>query len=159
MLGSRASIIAIIILLTFSLLKVPSLVLAEKKVLDSQQVTQEISATVMSPFCPGRLLSDCPSGAAHDLKTKISTLLNSGQSKEQVEQFLLDTYGDQILAAPRFENFGVFAWIIPFVFLFFGAGLWVVWIKANRTKVATEECGPIESNPEIEELLERELGK
>ena len=77
----------------------------------------EIFGEVLSPFCPGRMLNDCPSGNASQLKEKIRTDLSSGKDREEILDELYAVYGTSIRAAPTTEGFGWFAWITPFAFL------------------------------------------
>lgn len=108
---------------------------------ESAEVTtqaNEIYGEVLSPFCPGRLLSDCPSGAASKLKTEIRTRLEAGDSKEEVIQHLYTLYGDEIRAAPEFKSFGMVAWLTPALFLFAGFGLIAYWLARNAATRETD---------------------
>ena len=57
--------------------------------------------TIMSPFCPGRTLTDCPSPDAAVLREEIRGLLDSGQSQEAILLDLDRRYGDAIVGVPR----------------------------------------------------------
>mgnify|MGYP001813744597 FL=1 len=61
----------------------------------------QLSKEVMSPYCPGRALSDCPSPQAGELREWIVEQENAGVSRSEVEQELFRVFGDQILQAPR----------------------------------------------------------
>jgi cytochrome c-type biogenesis protein CcmH/NrfF len=78
---------------------------------------QDIAAEVISPFCPGRLLRDCPSTSARELMTEIEARLTHGESKQQIKDDLITKYGDTIRAQPQFSGTGVLAWLAPFIFL------------------------------------------
>lgn len=82
-----------------------------------ERTAESIYQEVLSPFCPGRALQDCPSKAASDLKLEIKSELEAGKSKEQVLDNLYKKFGDSIRAVPPFAGFGIFAWITPIVFL------------------------------------------
>ena len=98
-------------------------------------IAQEIYAEVLSPFCPGRALKDCPSEAASDLKKDIIESLEQGENKQEVLDALYKEYGSQISANPRFSGVGLLAWLIPGGFL--GLGLLVVtfWVLRNKKEV------------------------
>ena len=98
----------------------------------AELTSEEIFSTVMSPYCSGRLLRDCPSSAAAELKDRIRERVESGESKEDITQSLVSMFGDEIRAAPPFNGFGVLAWIIPFVMLLGGGALLYVWLKCRR---------------------------
>jgi cytochrome c-type biogenesis protein CcmH len=116
--------------------------------------TDYIMGTLMSPYCPGRLLKDCPSGQAFQLKEKISTRLQSGENLQAVIDDLINTFGDQIRAAPQAKGFGLVAWIAPGLFLLMGAVLIFVWLK-SRKQMNELESKPL--SPELEERLKSEL--
>ena len=56
------------------------------QIADREKVASEISSSILSPFCPGRVLSDCPSTDAGKLKHQIRERLYQGQTREEVEK-------------------------------------------------------------------------
>ena len=96
-------------------------------------VVDEIAAEINSPFCPGRLLRDCPSTAAHSLKEQIKERLAKGESKSQIREALIEQYGSDINPLPETAGFGLVAWLAPVFFLGFsllGGLLWLIRRKA-----------------------------
>jgi cytochrome c-type biogenesis protein CcmH/NrfF len=61
------------------------------------EVLQELSNDLMSPFCPGRTIAACPSSAARKLEDEILAEAKSGKSRDQIEQILVDRYGSDIV--------------------------------------------------------------
>jgi cytochrome c-type biogenesis protein CcmH len=95
-----------------------------------QQLFATITGKVMSPYCPGKLLSDCPSGKASELKSILRDKITSGASEADLMTYLEDQYGKEtIQSAPGTKGFDVFAWITPFAFLLVGAVLFWKWLK------------------------------
>lgn len=121
---------------------------------DIEKQTDEISSSIMSPYCPGRLLRDCPSGQAAQLKERISERLAAGESSTQIVDSLIGTFGEEIRAAPKAEGFGAVAWMAPFFFLFVGSTLTLVWLKKRQRK--DEESPPVLDH-EAEARIEMEL--
>lgn len=80
----------------------------------------ELYQQVMSPFCPGRALSDCPSSKAHDLKSEMRRELEAGTPPDQILSGVFAKYGDQYRAVPGFSGFALLAWVAPIVFLVTG---------------------------------------
>ena len=121
-----------------------------------QESEQKISSQVMSPFCPGRLLSDCPSSAASDLRTSIRDMLSEGKTDEEIKDHLYALYGDEIRAAPPTQGFGLLAWTIPFVFLCFGGMVVSIWLKL---KSGDKNHRDVKANidPELLKRIEAEL--
>jgi len=87
---------------------------------------------LMSPFCPGRTLAECSSPQAAELRLWILTQAAAGASQEEIEANLYGRFGDVLLAAPRAEGWGLWAYLVP-IFFFVIGGPVVVWIIRNLT--------------------------
>jgi cytochrome c-type biogenesis protein CcmH len=81
----------------------------------------EIARELMSPACPGKLLIDCTSGEATQLKELIRQKIQQGQSKEEIINYFVEVYGEQILAAPPKKGFYLTAWTVPLVIIIYAA--------------------------------------
>ena len=75
--------------------------------------TSAITHELMSPFCPGLLLADCPSDYARVLREEIARRVASGEASRSIEDDLIVRYGDQIRTIPSFHGVGVLAWVGP----------------------------------------------
>lgn len=120
----------------------------------AQEVAESVSHQIMSPFCPGRLLSDCPSSGASDLKLEIQKNAESGMSSGEIVDQLAEKYGDEVRAVPGFSGFALLAWVVPCLFLGLGAtvGLW--WLWRNYADTVQEETDLCEVNPILKEIRE-----
>jgi len=146
--------ILILALTALSLLWVQGALAVTPEEADSQ--AHQIWGSVMSPFCAGRLLQDCPSSGAEELRVKIKEMLLEGSSNQQVMQFLYENYGDQIRSTPKQEGFGLLAWISPFIFLALGAVLIFFWIRSNLG-AAKENAAASALDPEMQRKIAEEL--
>ncbi len=100
--------------------------------LPGEKLSQEISSTIMSPYCPGRTLSACPSTKALELRKKIKGRAIQGQGKDEIISWLDETYGDSILAAPKAGIARLLAWTVPVIFVLVGLCLSI--LKARSLK-------------------------
>jgi cytochrome c-type biogenesis protein CcmH/NrfF len=110
-----------------------------------------ISSDVMSPYCPGRTLADCPSPNAAALREEVRELLTAGVPEAEVRARLEARFGDDIVGVPR----SVWGWILPALALMLGA--WAL-IMALRS---LSQRSPLEAtavDPDLEAELDRELG-
>lgn len=74
----------------------------------------QIESTLMSPYCPGLLLRDCPSPAATELKEEIRTELSHGKSVQEIEDALFARFGEaKLRSAPPMRGVGLLAWVVP----------------------------------------------
>lgn len=100
---------------------------------------KRIYSEIFSPFCPGRVLSDCPSQQASELKNSIRLKLIRGESRENIVHSLVDTYGDEVLASPPLSGFGWFAWGVPIFFFSLGILIWILVVSRDKAKDGSKE--------------------
>ncbi len=117
---------------------------------------------LMSPYCPGRTLAEYPSQQAQTLRMWLITQEAAGRSQDEVMADLLERFGDEILAAPRPEGFGLAAYVIPVVLFLLGGLLVVVFIRRQTLRPPDAEApdgveGPLD--PELERLVDEDLAR
>lgn len=61
---------------------------------------------LMSPFCPGRTLAQCPSPQADALRVWILAQEAAGATREEVEAELVARYGEELRLAPPAAGLG-----------------------------------------------------
>jgi len=99
------------------------------------RVAQELSDSVMSPFCPGRTLAACPSEEARQLRLQIYDWVKNGDSPDTVKDKLVATYGVDVLGKPEAEGVGLLALGVPIaVFLIAVAGLFYAFKVMSRRR-------------------------
>jgi cytochrome c-type biogenesis protein CcmH len=78
-----------------------------------QDVANDISEQIMSPFCPGVTLHDCPSDSAVALRDRITAMAEDGFTRSQIMSELLEEYGPTLRAEPPRSGSGLLAWVLP----------------------------------------------
>lgn len=86
---------------------------AEARQTPARQAASDLSRQLMSPFCPGKLLADCTSPNAGELREAIAVRLTAGETVPAVTADLVRQYGKEILGAPPAEGVGWLAWLVP----------------------------------------------
>lgn len=99
-----------------------------------EEGTHAISQSIISPFCPGRVLSECPSSQAAELKQEIRTRLGQGEEQQAILDSLYDRYGSEIQAVPSMRGFDLLAWVVPPLFMILGVFLIVIWVRSQRSE-------------------------
>jgi cytochrome c-type biogenesis protein CcmH/NrfF len=110
-----------------------------------------VASSVMSPFCPGRTLADCPSPDAAALRRDVRALLDAGASEEQVRERLEARFGEEVAAVPR----SAFAWLFPIVVLVVGAGALAIALARLARPARASSSAPLD--PALEAALDAEL--
>jgi cytochrome c-type biogenesis protein CcmH/NrfF len=116
---------------------------------------------LMSPFCPGRTLSDCPSPAAESMRLWIHEQAQAGRTKQDVENELFARYGDIMRSAPRAEGVGLSAYLFPLA-AFLAGGALVVFVLRRMTGRGGSPPPPppaVVSDPELERMVDEELAR
>ena len=123
---------------------------------DAAQVAADISSSVMSPFCPGLTLHDCPSDAAARLRDRIQSWVEKGRSRSEIMNRLRDEYGPAIAATPPGEGAGLIVWLVPALVALAGAA--IAWRLARHWTGSRQQAAP---RPTAEEaaILDAELAE
>lgn len=105
-------------------------------------------------------LDICEAALAMQVKAYIKTRLEQGDTREQIIQYLLGQYGEQILNAPTKQGFNLTAWSLPFVAIFSGGGVVFLVLRGwmARREESAKELTQAEPDSDIyEEKLNKEL--
>lgn len=114
---------------------------------DARPSPDDVYNRVMSPYCPGLTLSECPSSKAADLRERISSRLAAGATNAEIDSWLRREYGETIVSKPE-----AIGWVIPAFLIALGAGL-MIW-RVGRKTVNTPAMTTTEADRAI---VEREL--
>jgi cytochrome c-type biogenesis protein CcmH len=122
----------------------------------------DLANEIMSPYCPGRTLAECPSPQASTLVMWLVVQEAAGRDRAEVESELVERFGDAILAAPPPEGFGLAAYLAP-VLVFLAGGVLVVVVLRRFTgggPPPSAGLGPSEPlDPELERQVDEELAR
>jgi len=129
---------------------------------ESEGWAYDLANQIMSPYCPGRTLAECPSPQADTLRMWLIVQEAAGRDRAEVEAELLERFGDAILAAPRPEGFGLAAYLVP-VLVFLAGGVLVGVVLRRFTRVRPLPAAgfaPGEPlDPELERQVDEELAR
>lgn len=100
------------------------------KVSITQNDMLDVAKELHPPGCTDSMTADyCTLSTGYELRQEIWSLLEEGMNKKQVMDFLVQKYGERILAAPSPEGFNLIAWVLPGVVIAIGAILILFLIK------------------------------
>jgi len=132
----------------------PSAPLVRYEVAAGQDITvaDKLFDELLSPFCPGLTLKNCPSPAADSLRRQIRSHLDQGASIADVKAALVDTYGETILGAPPASGFNLVLWVLPWVSVAAGgAGLALLILRRRRREQPVAVVGAVPAPSSDEE--------
>lgn len=126
-----------------------------------EDLANDVSSNVMSPFCPGVTLHDCPSEKATDYRAKIVGWAEEGWSKERIMARIRSDFGPGVNATPPAGGAGILAWILPGIAVLAGGALALLAVRrwTGRRSGPGLEAGPAipAMAPEERRLIEAEL--
>jgi cytochrome c-type biogenesis protein CcmH/NrfF len=128
---------------------------------ESSGWARELEKELMSPYCPGRSLPECPSQQAVEMRLWIQAQERAGATRESVEAELFRRFGDQLRHAPRAEGWGLWAYLVPGGAVLAGGALVLGFLRRQGGAAAAPPAprGTGAPDPELERQLERELAE
>jgi cytochrome c-type biogenesis protein CcmH len=124
-----------------------------------EDVANSVAHEVMSPYCPGVTLHDCPSSSAQDLRAEIVAWAEDGMTKGEIVDRLEDEFGPSIRAVPEAEGAGLLAWLLPAAAVIAGtvaaALLARRWTRRAPAAVAPAPPAPAEASARLRAELDR----
>ena len=98
--------------------------------------------SVKCPTCRSQSVADSDAPVATAIRAEIDARFEEGQNEEQVRQYLLATYGDEVLLTPPRSGVGSLVWILPVAGLLIALG--ALALTFRRWKL--EPAGPTASD-------------
>ena len=99
------------------------------------QLTQELRCLV----CQNQNLADSDATLAHDLRREVHEMLLTGQSNEQIKQFMVQRYGDFVLYRPPVQKNTYLLWLAPLAMLLGGALILRANIKKRTSLLSADD--------------------
>ena len=96
-----------------------------------EQQFRELTTQLRCPKCQNNSIADSNSMIASDMRQKVYELMQQGQSKQQVVDYMVNRYGYFVTYEPPLTPFTVLLWLLPALFLV--AGIWMIVRRARRT--------------------------
>ena len=110
----------------------------------------ELLQELRCPKCQNQNIADSNALVAKDMRAKVHQLVNEGNTKQEVVDYMIDRYGYFAHYKPPVNMATLVLWIAPVVFLvLMGLG---VFLKARRTPSASGALSEEEQN-KLNELL------
>ncbi len=106
------------------------------------------------PKCQNQNIADSNAPIANDLRAEVYRMLQTGQSNEQIVDFMLDRYGDFVLYKPRLSAGTLLLWFGPLLFLVAGGVTLFVIIRRNRETTLQADNLTAAEKDRLKQLLE-----
>jgi cytochrome c-type biogenesis protein CcmH/NrfF len=146
----------------------PTGALVERSEAMNERLYQHLKGLYMSPYCPGLTLGSCGSTGAELLRADLREWVFEGHKEEDINRYMIATFGDEIMGRPPFRGTAILVWVAPVLAVLVGLWLAMGWIRRNsrrklqtQSAVGSEDAGkpasPEAPNPQLEERIEAEI--
>lgn len=118
------------------------------------QRVQAVASQLKCPICQGESVADSPSLLAQQMREVIRQQLQEGKSEQEIIQYFVRSYGEQIVWSPPWQGFSLLAWLVPIGLLL--AGVIIIYFTLRDWQAATKSNEDDRDAMKIEEAeLER----
>jgi cytochrome c-type biogenesis protein CcmH len=158
-LGSRArrSRMAMLVALMSLLVGLPALAVQPDEVLRDptlERRARDISSGLRCLICQNQSIDESDAPLAKDLRVLVRERLQAGDRDDQVQNFLVQRYGEFVLLKPTFGLHTAMLWLAPALVLAAGAAGLLLTLRRRREDPA-QPLSP-EERAAIEALLKRD---
>jgi cytochrome c-type biogenesis protein CcmH len=103
-----------------------------------EQRARDISAGLRCLVCQNQSIDDSDADLARDLRILVRERLVAGDSNDEVEQYVVDRYGEYVLLNPRLGAHTILLWIAAPLLLIVGLIALLVARRRTAVRVAPE---------------------
>lgn len=122
---------------------------------NQQELIKDIEKSLMAPCCWSGTVND---HGHSELEQEIQSMVEAGQTKDQIMNHYVRLYGERILAVPVAQGFNIMAWLAPIIIAIIGITFLALYLKSSKSKSlvmgrTTNRDEPIPYDKQIEKEL------
>jgi cytochrome c-type biogenesis protein CcmH len=129
--------------------------LIEFKSPEQQALFKELTQELRCPKCQNQNIADSNAVVAVDMRAKTLELVQQGQDKEQVLDYMKSRYGDFVHYQPPLNKFTLILWLLPALMVFGLVVLPLVRRRADRNTVVPAAIEQAQPEQQLEQQLDR----
>lgn len=111
-----------------------------------EEQAQALDKQLMCPVCPSETIDQSRVELAKQMRAIVRERLADGESEQEIKDFFVDRYGDNVLAAPPARGFNIVVWVIAGLALPMAAAILVLALRVMRRRV---EAVPAPAQPKV----------
>jgi cytochrome c-type biogenesis protein CcmH len=135
------------------------LLIAAPKQQTLDQRVQGVASQLKCVVCQGESVADSQAGLAQEMRLVIREQLQQGKSDQEVLQYFVQRYGEDIIWSPPWQGFSLLVWLVPILFWLGGAALLLFLFREWRAMATRRQSEVVEKREEqtVEETIEPDL--
>lgn len=118
-----------------------------------EQRARDLSKGLRCLVCRNENIDSSNAGIARDLRLLVRERLVAGDSDRQAMDFIVDRYGEYVLLKPRFGISNAVLYLIGPVFLLFGIGMVLIYLRRRSKVVAHTTTLNAEETARLDDLM------
>lgn len=99
---------------------------------EQEQTYQSLISELRCLVCQNQTIADSNAELAKDLRREVYEMLQKGQTKQQIVDFMTQRYGDFVLYKPAFKLKTGLLWLGPGLFLLIGLIMVIVVVRSKN---------------------------
>ena len=119
--------------------------------LSLEERAQALNKELMCPVCPSETIDQSQVELAKQMRATVRERLEEGESEQEIKDFFVDRYGDNVLAAPPTRGFNILVWVVGALVLPIAAASLVLTLRVMRRRGETVSA-PAQPKVDAEEL-------
>jgi cytochrome c-type biogenesis protein CcmH len=100
----------------------------------TEERTTNLAEGVKCPTCRSQSVAESEAPIAREIRAEIAQRIEAGESDDQIRDYLVSRYGQEVLLTPPSSGIAGLVWVIPVVAVVIaGVGLWLVFQRWQDT--------------------------
>ena len=120
---------------------------------EMEKKVNDITAELRCLVCQNQTIADSHAELAIDLKNQVREMVKTGQTQEQIVDYMVQRYGDFVLYRPPVKNTTILLWSGPFLLLAIGLVVLVINLRKRSTLVPDDAPLTVEESEKLKALL------
>ncbi|MEL0628112.1 cytochrome c-type biogenesis protein [Psychromonas aquatilis] len=117
-----------------------------------EQTFHELTKLLRCPKCQNNNIADSNAELAKDLRNKTYELVKSGQSKQQVIDYMVARFGNFVRYDPPITPATIFLWLGPLLFIILGVVVLIKQVNAKSKKINNLD---VKEQDKLQQLLKQ----
>ena len=92
----------------------------------------KLEKEIMCPVCDGHTLDQSQSLIAEDMKNSIKEKISEGYNEEEIKNYFIDRYGQNVVAYPSTTGFNLLAYFVPIFGLILSILIFTFYIRRQK---------------------------
>ncbi|HHI94641.1 MAG TPA: cytochrome c-type biogenesis protein CcmH [Gammaproteobacteria bacterium] len=126
---------------------------------EMEKTVNAIAAELRCLVCQNQTIADSHAPLAVDLKNQVRNMVESGQSQDEIVDYMVQRYGDFVRYRPPMKASTMLLWAGPFLLLLIGVVVLVVNLRKRAAMMKNDEDLSLEENERLQNLLAAEFSQ